>query len=184
MNVELVRGQERETIQVALGSRPMPEMPESAAALADRLAQGYVETHAELKAALEGVTEAEAEQQPAEGEWSVKQTLGHLSEGERGFHVVLVNVALNGWFDTGPIYPDQIPGRLDAVLAVTPTPEGLVGRCVTDQAETVAIVRGLPETTLAHKARFRRMADFLSYGPGHTREHIEQIKGAIAGARE
>jgi len=161
----------------------MSAVPESAAALADQLAQGYAETHAELKATLEGVTEAEAEQPPAEGEWPVKQVLAHLSEGERSFHVVLVNVALNGWMDTGPIYPNQFPGRLDAVLAVTPTLEGLVERFITDQAETVSIVRGLPETTLAHKARFRRMADFLSYGPGHTREHIEQIKGAIEAAR-
>ena len=66
---------------------------------------------------------------------------------------------------------------------MTPTLEGLVERFITDQAETVEIVRGLPETTLAHKARFRRMADFALYGPDHTREHIEQIKGAIAAVR-
>ena len=97
--------------------------------------------------------------------------------------MLLVNMAINGWFDTGPIYPDQIPGRLDAVLAVTPTLEGLVERFVTDQAETVALLRGLPETTVAHKARFRRMAEFALFGPDHTREHVEQIKRAIAGGR-
>jgi uncharacterized protein YndB with AHSA1/START domain len=183
VDVELVRGQEQETVKVTLGSRPMRELPESAAAVADQLTQGHAEVNAELKAAVAGVTEAEARQQPAEGEWSVKQTLAHLSEGERGFHVVLVNIAVNGWLDGGPIYPDQIPGRLDAVLAVTPTLEGLVERFITDQAETVAIVRGLPETTIAHKARFRRMAEFILYGPDHTREHIEQIKGAIEAVR-
>ena len=183
VGLELVRGQVQETVKVTLGSRPMREVPESAAEVADQLAQGHAEVNAELKAAVEGVTEAEAGQQPDEGEWSVKQTLAHLSDGERGFHVVLVNIAVNGWLDGGPIYPDQIPGRLDAVLAVTPTLEGLVERFITDQAETVAIVRGLPETTVAHKARFRRMADFILYGPDHTREHIEQIKGAIAAVR-
>ena len=183
VNVELVRGQEQETVKVTLGSRPQREIPDSAAEVADQLAQGHAETNAELRAAVEGVTEAEARQQPGEGEWSVKQTLAHLTEGERGFHVVLVNMAINGWLDGGPIYPDQIPGRLDAVLAVTPTVEGLVERFITDQAETVAIVRGLPETTIAHKARFRRMADFALYGPDHTREHIEQIKRAIAVVR-
>jgi uncharacterized protein YndB with AHSA1/START domain len=179
VDVELVRGQERETVQVTLGPRPMPETPESASAMANRLAQGYEETHAELKAALEGVSEAEAGQQPAEGEWSVKQTLAHLSEGERAFQVILVNVALNGWLDGGPVYADQIPGRLDAVLAVTPTLEGLVERFITDQTETVAIVRGLPERTMAHKARFRRMGEWAFYAPEHTREHIAQIKRAV-----
>jgi uncharacterized protein YndB with AHSA1/START domain len=183
VEVDLVRGQARETVQVTLGSRPMREVPESASALADQLAQGQAEASAELKAALEGVTEAEAEQQPAEGEWSVKQTLAHLSDGERGFHMVQVSLAVNGWFDAGPVFPDQFPGRLDAVLAVTPTLEGLVERFMTDQAETVALVRGLPDTTVAHKARFRRMADFVLFQPDHTREHIAQIKGAIEGAR-
>ena len=175
VDVELVRGQEQETVKVTLGSRPMREVPESAAEVADQLAQGHAEVNAELRAAVKGVTEAEARQQPAEGEWSVKQTLAHLSEGERGFHMVLVNIAVNGWWEGGPVYPDQIPGRLDAVLAVTPTLEGLVERFITDQAETVEIVRGLPETMLAHKARFRRMAVCIQFGPVLTREHFEQI---------
>ncbi len=183
VDVDLVRGQERETVQVTLGSRPMREVPASAGALADLLAEGQAGAAAELRAAVEEVTEAQAEAQPGEGEWSVKQTLAHLSEGERGFHMVIVNVALNGWFDAGPVYPDQIPGRLDAVLAVTPTLQGLVERVITDQAETAALVRGLPQTALEHKARFRRISDFCLSGPDHTREHIDQIKRAIAAAR-
>jgi len=183
VDVDLVRGQKQETVQVTLGSRPMREVPAGAHALADLLAQEHAEVWAELRAAVKGVTEAEAEKQPAEGEWSAKQTLAHLSEGERGFHMVVVNVALHGWMDTGPIYPDQIPGRLDAVLTVTPTLQGLVERVITDQAETVALVRGLPQTALEHKARFRRIADYCLAGPDHTREHIEQIKTAIAAAR-
>lgn len=183
VDVELVRGQEQDTVEVTLGSRPQREVPGSAGELADLLAQQHAEVKAELEAAVEGLTEAEAEQQPAEGEWSVKQTLAHLTEGERGFHVVLVNIALNGWLDGGPVYPDQIPGRIDAVLAVTPTLQGLVERFITDQAETAAIVRGLPETTIAHKARFRRIGDFALSGPDHTREHIDQIKRAIAAVR-
>jgi hypothetical protein len=183
VDVDLVRGQNRETVQVTLGSRPMRGLPASTAEVADELVQGQAAANAELKAVLKGVSEAEAEQQPAEGEWSVKQTLAHLSDGERGFHMVLVSIAVNGWFDAQGVYPDQIPGRLGAVLAVTPTLEGLVERFVTDQAETVALVRGLPETTIAHKARFRRLAEFALFGPDHTREHIAQIKGAIEGVR-
>lgn len=179
VDVELVRGQKEKTVQVTLGGRPQQEVPDSAEALADRLAERYQEVNAELKAALEGVTEEEAGQPPAEGEWSVKQTLAHLSEGERAFHVFLTNMALNGWLDAGPVYPDQIPGRLEAVIAVTPTLEGMLERFLTDEAETEAIIRGLPETTVIHKARFRRIATFVIFGPDHTRQHIEQIKKAI-----
>ena len=183
VDVELVRGQEQETVQVALGSRPAPEVPDSADALADLLAEQYGQVNTELKAAVEGVTEEEADQPPADGEWSVKQVLAHLSEGERAFHVFLVNMAVNGWLDAGPIYPDQILGRLEAVLAVTPSLQGLVDRFIRDEAETVAIIRRLPETTMAHKARFRRIAQFVIYGPDHTREHIEQIKKTVAAVR-
>ena len=183
VDVELVRGQEQETVQVTLGSRPAPEVPDSADALADLLVEQYGQVNTELKAAVEGVTEEEAAEPPAGGEWSVKQVLAHLSEGERAFHVFLVNMAVNGWLDAGPIYPDQILGRLEAVLAVTPTLQGLVDRFITDEAETEAIIRRLPETTMAHKARFRRIAQFVIYGPDHTREHIEQIEKTVAAVR-
>ena len=179
VDVELVRGQKRETVPVALGSRPMQEMSDSAAELADRRAETVEEVEAELKAALDGVSDEEAGQPPAEGEWSAKQVLAHLSTGERAFHTVLVNWAVNGWLDGGPISQDQIPGQLDAALAVTPTLDGLVERFLADRAETVALIRFLPDETVAHKARFRRITEAVLFPPDHTREHIEQIKNAI-----
>jgi uncharacterized protein YndB with AHSA1/START domain len=183
VDVELVRGQKWETVRIALGSRPMPEMSDSAADLADRLAETAREVEAELKAALDGVSDEEAGQPPAEGEWSAKQVLAHLSTGERAFHTVLVNWAVNGWLDGGPINQDQIPGQLDAALTVTPTLEGLIERFLADQDETVALIRYLPDETVVHKARFRRIAEAVLFGPGHVREHIEQIKNAIEVAR-
>ena len=179
VDVELVRGQKRETVQVALGSRPMPEMSDSVADLADRLAETVKELGAELKAALDGVSDQESGQPPAEGEWSAKQVLAHLSTGERAFQTVLVNWAVNGWLNGGPISQDQIPGQLDAALAITPTLEGLVERFLADQDETVALIRYLPDETVAHKARFRRITEAVLFGPDHVREHIEQIKNAI-----
>jgi uncharacterized protein YndB with AHSA1/START domain len=183
VGVELVRGQAKETVQVTLGQRPQVEVPGSLQELADRLAEGYKEVNGELQAAVEGVTDEEAGQSPGEGEWSVMQVLAHLSDGERTFQVFVVNMALNGWLDAGPVYPDQIPGRLEAVLAVTPTLHDLVDRFFTDEAEMVALVRGLPETAVLHKARFRRIAERVLYGPDHTREHIGQIKAAIKAVR-
>lgn len=183
VDVELVRGQERQTVQVTLGQRSQVQVPDSAAALADALAELHQGVDAELQAALEGVTDEEASQRPAEREWSVKQVLAHLSEGERGFLFFLTHMAVNGWLDVGPVYPDQIPGRLDAVLAVTPTLEGLVERFLTDEQELVALVRAMPETTVAHKARFRRITEVVVSAPEHTREHIAQIKSTLDAVR-
>jgi uncharacterized protein YndB with AHSA1/START domain len=183
VDVDLVRGQDRETVQVTLGKRPQAEVPDTAEELADLLAQQLKEVDQELKAAVEGLTDEEAEQNPAEGEWSVKQVLAHLSSGERGFQNLLVNWAVNGWLDGGAIGADTIPGRLEAVLAVTPTLQELLERCLTDEAETVAFLRRLPEETVAHKARYRRIGEAVLYGPDHVREHIEQIKNTIAAVR-
>ncbi len=183
VNVQLVRGQKHETIQVTLGKRPQPEVPASAGELADRLAAEHEKANAELVAALEGVTDEEAAQSPAKGEWSVKQVLAHLSTGERGFHFVLVNWAVNGWLDGGGIDSDAIPGQLEAAIAATPTVQGLRDRYLADTAETVALIRRLPEETVAHKARFRRIAGALQYGSAHTRDHTEQIKKTTAAVR-
>ena len=183
VDVDLVRGQKRETIQVTLGQRPQPEVPDTAKELADVLDQGQEQANAELKAALEGVTDEEADQSPAEGEWSVKQVLAHLSQGERGFQFYLANVAANGWLDGGPLGSDIADSLLAAVIAATPTMEGLLNQFLVDQAQTVAWLRALPERPQVHKARFYRMAQAVVFGPGHTREHLEQIKNILTTVR-
>jgi uncharacterized protein YndB with AHSA1/START domain len=183
VEADLVRGQERESVEITLGQRPQAEVPTSAQELADRVAAGYDEANAELKEALAGATDEQASQRAADGGWSAMQTLAHLSDGERALHVLIVNLAVNGWIDAGPVYPDQIPGRLDSIIAVAPTLNDLLGRVLTDCAETVALLSGLPEDTLAHKARFRRIAELVGFGPDHTRDHTAQIKAAIEHAQ-
>ena len=183
VEVALVHGQERRTVQITLGTRPQPELPESAEKLAAKLAERYAKVDAQMQAALAGLSEAESACCPEEGEWSVQQVLAHLSDGERSFHTVLANLAVNGWMDADPIYPDDIPGRIEAILALTPGLQALVERLLADEQETVEIVRRLPARTLAHKARFRRIAQYVLFGPDHTQEHIDQIRRAIEAVR-
>ncbi len=183
LDVVLVRGQERRTIPVTLGTRPQPALPESAEKLAAKLAERHEKVNSDLRAALAGVSEGEAAQCPREGEWSVQQVLAHLSDGERSFHMVLVNLAINGWLDADPVFPDDIPGRTEAILALTPSLQGLLDRLLADERETVEIVRRLPARTLEHKARFRRIAQYVLYGPDHPQEHVEQIRRAVEAVR-
>jgi hypothetical protein len=183
VDVDVVHGKVRRTVRVTLGRRPQEKSPETPEAAAQLLAGRYQETDAELKAAVEGLTEAEAERCPAEGEWSVKQVLAHLSIAERDLQSYLATIALAGWTDDGPHNPSIIPGRLAAVLAVTPTLKGLLARFLADEQETVAFLRGLPADTVAHKARFYRIGQFITYFPDHVREHVEQIKKTVAAVR-
>jgi uncharacterized protein YndB with AHSA1/START domain len=180
VDIELVRGQTRETVQVTLGERPSQEVPAGVGELSEVLAAQYRETDAALKAVLEGVSDIEAGQHPADGEWSVKEVLAHLSLVERDQQCYLGIIALDGWLDTGPTNPTALAGRLAAALAVIPTLDGQLERVLADEAETVEFVRRLPDETVAHKARFRRIAQYMTGLPEHSREHVEQIRSALA----
>jgi hypothetical protein len=183
VDVALVRGQVRETVRLTLGERPQPEVPGTAEGLADFVHERYGEADAELKAAIEGLTEAEAGQRPSAEEWSVKEVLAHLSITERDTQFYVSSIALDGWLDGGPGNTGTIPGRLAAVQAVAPTLAGLLDRYLADERETVALLRGLPEETVAHKARTYRIGQTMAFLPIHTRDHIEQIKATVKAVR-
>jgi len=57
MEAVVVHGQERRTIPLTLGQRPMEEVPATADGLANRVAGLYAETDAALQAAVEGLTD-------------------------------------------------------------------------------------------------------------------------------
>jgi hypothetical protein len=178
-----VRGQKRETVALTLGSRLLEEVPVSAEALADRLAARFAETDADLRAALQGVSEEEAGRAPAAGEWSVKQVLAHLSTGERDTHCYLFEIALGGWPEGVDGSPESANARHAAALSVTPSVQGIAERLMADESETVALLRLLPREAVIHKARMRRIGQNMHYHPGHTQEHIGQIRAAIESAR-
>jgi uncharacterized protein YndB with AHSA1/START domain len=179
----VVHGQERRTIPLTLGRRPIEEVPATVDDLASRVAEMYVKTDAALKVAVQGLTDDEASRSPAKGEWSVKEVLAHLSITERDQQCFGFCVAVDGWVDTGPGDSAALSGRLAAALEVTPALGGMVSRFLTDEAETVALMRRLPAETVAHKARFHRFSQYMVGLPAHTQAHIEQIKATIQAVR-
>lgn len=184
IEAKIVRDQEKLTLPITLGRRPTEEVSDTAEGLAELVAQRQAETRPELEAALEGISEQEASEVPEGEEWSVKQVLAHLSICERDYQNFLATVALDGYFDSGDGNPTVMEGRLAAVLATTPTVAGLVERFYVDEDEMVSFFRGLPTETVEHKARFYRIGQYVGgLHPGHTREHIEQIKQVLAKVR-
>jgi uncharacterized protein YndB with AHSA1/START domain len=184
IEAQVVRGQELLALPITLGQRPTEEVSDTATGMADLVAQRQALTRPELEAVLEGITEQEASEVPEGGGWSVKQVLAHLSVCERDYQNSLATIALDGFFDSGDGNTTAMEGRLAAVLATTPTIAGLVERFYVDQDEMVSFFRGLPEETLRHKARFYRMGQYVGgLHPGHTRDHIEQIKQVLATVR-
>lgn len=183
VEVTFVRGQERMTTTVELGSRPRPEVPEDLDALVARVGDEQAKVEAELAEAVAGLTEEQAARQPAPSEWSVKETLAHLSVTERDILYWYGQIILGQWSAEGAGNPSTVPEKLAMVLAVAPTVPDLLERFRRDQAETLAFLRSLRPETVACKARYRRIAETALEMPGHTREHIGQIRAAAEAAR-
>ncbi|MEK7786242.1 MAG: SRPBCC domain-containing protein, partial [Chloroflexota bacterium] len=78
------RGGEKKTVTVELSRRPIPEVPATAAELAEVVRKNYVDMDAELAKMLEGVTEEEASHK-AGAEWSLKELACHFIAMERDF---------------------------------------------------------------------------------------------------
>lgn len=82
---------------------------------AQRILAQYHCAYRDLQAALLGVSSDEEDQAPAEGEWPLRQILGHIVGAEVGFYVV-VKYALDR-HRTGDGRPAEIPDETwDAVL--------------------------------------------------------------------
>jgi hypothetical protein len=165
-----------------LSQRPFAQFPLDPAAIAARLEAQSAEIMESLRRALEGVTEAEAEAAPAPGEWSAKEVLAHLIEGEAytlNWLVELYSHAEREFLEEGA----SIPERLHAITATTPSIEALLERYQQAQAEVVYFLRHADKFK-AHNGTLWRLGQALLQFPGqHEKGHIEQIIAAIQAAR-
>jgi uncharacterized protein YndB with AHSA1/START domain len=181
--VELVlyRDGARLTMDLALSSRPIPEVPDTAQAFAAKLRETYAELDGELDALLAGVSDKEAATPPAPEKWSVVQVLAHLLATERVFQV---GIALQMDDKTLAGFPNNPPGQMAAIIGVNPTLADMVGAWKKAEAETVALVENLPDGLVARKADYIQLGNLLLTGlPGHTRTHLGQIQRTLEAVR-
>jgi len=176
IKVAYVREGKRHTTTVGLGTRPVPEIPDDPDALVEQVRQAHEQAIAALRTAvMMVVSDEQAGIAPAEGEWSVKQVLAHLSGAERGFQAWVANVLIG---EQTPITGD-LPEQFAAILASAPTVGALVDRFERDLAESRAIVASLTPEHRANKWRYRQIAQMLvAFGP-HTQDHVGQIQNTV-----
>lgn len=182
VEVGLVRGREHLTAEVTLAEREPPAIPDDPAEVAARLREQHARFNATLAEMLSGLTEVEAEQRPAEGEWSVKEVLAHLSIVEREMQAYYAQIAL-GLQVEGEANPTVWPEWIAAVLAAEPTVQALLDRFARDQEETALLIEHLSDETRADRYRCRRILESALRYTSHTEGHIEQIRSAIAAVR-
>ena len=170
---------EEHTVPMTLSHRPIPEMPESAAALAEATAKVYAEVAAERAALFVGVSEAQAAARPATKEWSAKETLVHLLYTERWLHLA-ISCAVSGQRAGG--FVNQL--ELIAAMADTYPLEALLAELDRSEQVTVASLKALPADFVADRRQFLGLANSLGQGFAlHTRAHFDQIKAALEAAK-
>ena len=183
IDVEFYRGPDKKTVTMELSKRPLPPMPGTISELAEFFRKRQAEIHAELDAFFDQVTEDEASFKLAPEEWSVKETLAHLIQGERYFQFWVIDLVgrQEGHHDD---WPGNILAGIQAIVAANPTFLELRQAYKRSTEESVALLSHLPPEFQLHKASFWRLAYNTVEDPYHHRIHLDQMRAAVEAARK
>jgi uncharacterized protein YndB with AHSA1/START domain len=182
VEVRLVRGAQRLAVQATLQSRPRPPEPGTLAEAVARLREAQSKVREDLAQSTAGLDDVRAGQAPAEGEWSVREVLAHLSGTERDLHTHLVQLVV-GFERVGEPDFALAPDRNAVILAVEPTLGGMLARFDRDLEETALLVAGLAPATQADRYRYRQALELVFNFLQHTTDHLEQIRRAAEAVR-
>ena len=174
VSVVFYRGAEKQTVEMELMGRPIPDLDLDPAAFAQEYRKVTAEVIKDLKKALEGVTETEAEI-ATEDDWSIKENLAHLVLGEE-YNIKLLTELLQDGESQYAGGGENRRETLRAIVRTTPTTEMLVQRLERAQEETCSMLEESESVLGARKGVMWRLGSYwLHYPGGHEREHIEQM---------
>jgi uncharacterized protein YndB with AHSA1/START domain len=177
VKVVLLREGKRHMIAVALGTRPVLQVPQDPAVVAEQARQAHEQAMAALRTSVAVLTDEQAAQPPAEGEWSVKQVLVHLCVCESEYRSWAARVLMGDKPDQG--FEAQLPNQFAAVLTTTPTVRGLLDRLERELAESRIFIGALSPELRANRLRYRRAALALLEYCGHVDMHLEQVRKTV-----
>ena len=183
VEVAFYRGVEKKTVTMELSKRPMPEVPFSAAELADKARELYKAGMAEVENCFEGVTDAQAMTRPEPQEWSALEIVAHLIHGER-FNQTYLTSLVDGYELVNDGFGSNVHAQVQATVAANPSIALMLSELRRAVEETLAYVSFLPEEFVANKGSFYRFGSILLQPNFHLTGHTEQIKGAISAASQ
>lgn len=167
-----------ENVEMVLSGRPMPEVPTTASGLADYLRKMYSELDGALAACFEGVSEDAAGHKPSPDEWSAKEVVAHLLDGEGDSHAEITDLV-----KSGERFSDASFSNSHLRTAVTawsyPKVSEMFEALRHLEEQTVSIVEQLPAEFVARKSTFWRLAYNYTQTSDHNDEHLEQIRAAL-----
>jgi len=184
--VVFYRGSEKKTVSMELSRRPIPEVPATAAELAEAARKLYADRQAELAKRLEGVIEAEAERKPAPNEWNLKELVAHFIACERDLQSWVAQMLNDREVGDSLEFRPNVTIRLGGIVARYPTLPALLEELKRADDESVALLAGLPPEFVARKHLYWRVALWITQvTPSHLPdEHGEQLRATLDAARQ
>jgi uncharacterized protein YndB with AHSA1/START domain len=178
----LYRGSEKKKIKIELSRRPIPEVPATAAGLAEAVRKNSTEGIQRLSHLLRALKEAEADFHSKPDEWSVKEILAHLIHGERDNQSFIQDLVFSQE-RMADGFSDNLAARVRATVSAYPTIANLLSELQASQAETISLVQNLPDELVAMKGSFWRIGYRLLENTYHFQEHEAQIAAVLGVAR-
>lgn len=181
IEVELFRNGKNLKLTMPLSGYPVPPIGKNFNDLADIIEPQYKKIMQDIRGFFDGVSEAQANAHPAEGEWSAALTIAHLILSEPYYHNQLGGMieggAPRGWSGNNDT-------RLNAVLKRYPTTEALLNALEAALTETVDILRLMPEEVGEQaKQDVWNMSFALDGNVRHAHIHYAQIQAALEAAK-
>jgi uncharacterized protein YndB with AHSA1/START domain/uncharacterized damage-inducible protein DinB len=183
LEVTYFRGAEKQSVQMTLSGRPIPEIPPTAQQLADAVAIIYKDIETRLDEFLAGISEDEASFKASAADWSVKGILGHLIHTERSYFQD-IDESVRGYQRFADDYGDNIDEMTEATIASYPTIKDLLEEYKRNMAETLYFLAHLPDEFVSRKGSYWRLAYNFLQDPYHFDGHMGQMQAALDAARK
>lgn len=182
VSVEFYRGAQKQSVEMTLSGRQIPEIPSTGKEMSDAVRNIYNQVLNDLEEFLHGVSDEEAAYKPAEKEWSINEIICHLIHGEDGTQVFIEDLigGHEAWHDD---YGGNIQERIDATLVVYPNQKDLFNELKRSTEKTLAMLANLPEEFLERKGSYWRLGFFMLEGPYHFNLHKAQMQATLESAR-
>jgi hypothetical protein len=140
----------------------------------------------ELRGTLEPLAEADWDADPGDGEWTIRQTVGHIISGQRGYALA------NAWFLSRPVTDGEVAFPPDGSLPPLPeeeeesagSPAVVLARIDEVVDASIAANAGLEQVAMGVAARWWGQSVTIDFRLGrygsHVREHTVQVDKTLA----
>ena len=183
VEVTFYRGSRKMKVLMELSKRPVPEIFWNPLKLSNKVHARYEANLKQLRGCFKGFSETEAGHEPGPGDWSAKQTLAHLIQTERGL-IAILDDSVGGYERFADDWGGNIPSHINATVTAYGSVKEMLAELKRLSIEIVAFLAALPVSFVERKASYFLFASQVLDYDSHTVSHIDQIKSALAAARE